>query len=339
MSRARTMRAYRMPGWGQPPRLQEIPLPEPGPGEVRLKVAGNGLCASDLHLIHDWQASPPHLDITLPMTLGHEVGGWVDAPGPGVSGWAQGRPVLVTLSGCGRCDACLRGWNNYCRAKPRQPGIGMDGGLAEYVIAPVAGLVPCDGLDPARAAPLTDAGLSSYHAVRRVAGALGPGGLAVVIGAGGLGHLAIAALKAIGPARVLAVDPSPAARRLARRMGADAVATPDDPPEPQTAAAVLDFVGSGDSMALGARLTAPLGHMLVVGRGGGTLEFAHDTLAYGARLSTTFGGSRAELAELVALMRAGVLLPEVSLHPLDEVGAVLARLSAGQVRGRAVIVP
>ncbi len=179
MSRARTMRAYRMPGWGQPPRLQEIPLPEPGLGEVRLKVAGNGICQSDLHMIHDWQACPPHLDITLPMTLGHEVGGWVDTSGPGVAGWAQGCPVLVTLSGCGRCDACLRGWNNYCRARPRQPGIGMDGGLADYVIAPVAGLVPCDGLDPARAAPLTDAGLSSYHAVRRVAGApecrAGPG--------------------------------------------------------------------------------------------------------------------------------------------------------------------
>lgn len=334
------MRAYRLAEWGRPPEMVELPLPAPGPGEVRLKVAGNGLCQSDLHMIHDWTASPPHIDIRLPQTLGHEIGGWVDVPGPGVSGWEEGQPVLVTLAGCGHCDACLQGWNNYCRAKPRQPGIGMDGGLADYVLAPVDCLVPCEGLDPAEGAPLTDAGLSSYHAVRRVAPLLGPGTRAVVIGAGGLGHLAVAALKAVTPAEVVAVDPSPAARDLALAAGADAAVAPGEGSLARhSATAVLDFVGAGETIASACAMIRPLGHVVLVGRGAGTVPFGHATLPFGARLSTTFGGSRAELVELVALAREGAIAPHISRHPLVEVETVLADLAAGNVQGRAVIIP
>jgi len=335
-----TMRAFRLFKWQEPPRLVDVPLPEPGPGEVRLKVAGNGLCQSDLHMIHDWTDCPPHLDLHLPQTIGHEIGGWVDCPGPEVRGWAEGQQVLVTLAGCGRCEACLKGWSNYCREKPVQPGIGLDGGLAEYVIAPTACLVPCDGLDPAKAAPLTDAGLSSYHAVRRVVPLLNPGTTVVVIGAGGLGHLAVAALKACTPSYVIAIDPNPAARKLARDSGADQALPPDSLDLKNRAAmAVLDFVGTSDTLNSAAAMIRPLGHIVMVGRGGGGLQLGHGALPYGVTFSTTFGGSKSELAELIVLVRSGAIRPHVSLHPLGDVEKVLEKLADGKIPGRAVIVP
>ncbi len=340
MSTPAIMRAYRLPAWQSPPELVRMPLPEPGPGEVRLKVAGNGLCRSDLHMIHDWRESPPHLRIRLPQTLGHEIGGWVDALGPGVSGWSLGQPVLVTLAGCGRCPPCLTGWNNYCREGPRQPGIDRDGGLADYVLAPVACLVACEGLDPVLGAPLTDAGLSSYHAVRRVASLLRPGTLAVVIGAGGLGHLAIAALRAVTAAEILAIDPDPAARELALTAGAHLALAPDEPCQPcGEAMAVLDFVGSGETLARAADMIRPLGHIVVVGRGKGSFPLRHDSLPYGATLSTTFGGSRAELQELVTLAKQGIIRPHVTTFPLSQVAEAFQALVEGKIRGRAVVVP
>lgn len=335
-----TMRAYRMLEWQQEPQMVDLAMPIPGPGEVRLRVAGNGLCQSDLHLIHDWTGCPPHLDISLPMTLGHEIGGFVDLAGPGVRGWESGQPVLVTLAGCGHCRECVQGWNNYCRAKPLQPGIGLDGGLADYVIAPVACLVPCDGLDPAKGAPLTDAGLSSYHAVRRVAPLLRPGTTVVIIGAGGLGHLAVAALKAVTSAQVVVVDPNADARGLALRSGADSAFEPGDAALGDISAmAVLDFVGSGDTIASAASMIRPLGHIVVVGRGAGSFALTHKALPFGAMLSTTFGGSKSELLELIALTGSGAMVPHVTCYPLANVATVLDQLAAGQIQGRAVIVP
>jgi propanol-preferring alcohol dehydrogenase len=336
----KTMRAYRLFEWQQPPCLVDVPIPEPGPGEVRLKVAGNGLCQSDLHMIHDWTDCPAHLDLHLPQTIGHEIGGWIDKPGPGAEGWSKGLPVLVTLASCGQCAACLNGWNNYCQSKPVQPGIGSDGGLAEYVIAPLACLVPCNGLDPALAAPLTDAGLSSYHAVQRVLSLLAPNTTVVVIGAGGLGHLAISALKACSPSRIIAIDPSPEARQLALDSGADLACKPGDPDLPDhTATAVLDFVGGTTTMQAAADMIRPMGHIVMVGRGTGDFAFNHRSIPYGAKISTTFGGSKSELAELIALTREGKIRPHISRYPLADVDAILQRLADGEIQGRAVIVP
>ena len=156
------MKAYRLLQWKRAGQLLEVPVPRPGAGQVLLKVAGNGICQSDLHLMYEFDASPPHLKIQLPMTLGHEIAGWVEALGPGVSGLEKGQPCLVTLAGCGRCPRCAEGWNNYCVNPLPTAGLGLDGGLAEYVIVPEGGVVPIDSDEPWRLAPLTDAGLSSY---------------------------------------------------------------------------------------------------------------------------------------------------------------------------------
>jgi propanol-preferring alcohol dehydrogenase len=341
------MQAYRLFAWKEPARLVDVPIPEPGPGEVLIKVAGNGICQSDLHLMHDWEAAPPHLDLQLPMTIGHEIGGWVAVCGPGVTGLETGQPCVVTLAGCGRCRYCAAGWNNYCPHLGKQPGMGLDGGLAEYVLAPAAGIVPLDTLEPWQAAPLTDAGLSAYHAVRRVLPLLAPAATAVVIGIGGLGHLAVMILQAVGAAEIIAVDRSPAALELAGELGADHLV----PADADTEAAirdlardggvevVLDFVGSGDTVGLAARVIRPLGQIVVVGRGPGSFAFRDRALPYGAGLSTTFGGSKLELMDLVALAERGRLRPRISRYPLSRVAAAYERLRRGEVVGRAVIVP
>ena len=206
------MNAIRLTAWERPAELVDVPVPEPGPGEVLVRVSGAGLCHSDLHLMHWREGSMPY---ELPFTLGHEVAGTVAALGPGADGIEPGEPVLVYGPwGCGRCPACSVGAEHLCErpGRGRGAGLGRDGGLAEYLVVPSPRLtVPLDGLDPVAAAPLADAGLTPYHAVRRALGLLGPGATAVVIGAGGLGHVAVQLVKALSSARVVAVD-----RRLDR---------------------------------------------------------------------------------------------------------------------------
>ncbi len=341
------MKAYRLMEWKKPARLVDVPVPEPGPGQVRVRVGGNGICQSDLHFMDEWEASPPHLDIRLPMTVGHEIGGWVDSCGAGVEGLESGQPCLVTLAGCGHCSYCARGWNNYCPDKKRVPGMGLDGGLAEYTVAPASSIVPISNLEPWKAAPLTDAGLTAYHAVRRVLPLLEPGGTAVVIGVGGLGHLAVMILKVLCAARVIAVDRSEQALALASELGADdclpsdeaTVAGIHEKTGGMGVEVVLDFVGAGATMSMAARVIRPLGHIVVAGRGPGAFEFRDRALPYGAAISTTFGGSKLELMQVVSLAEAGLIRPHLTRYRLSEVETAFEKLRSGQIAGRAVIVP
>ena len=341
------MLAYRLFAWKKPARLVEIPIPEAGPGEVLIRVGGNGICQSDLHLMHDWEAAPPHLDIKLPMTIGHEIGGWIESCGPGVTGLEKGQPCVVTIAGCGRCRFCAEGWNNYCANFPPQPGMGLDGGLADYVVAPAGGIVPLDTLEPWQAAPLTDAGLSAMHAIGRVKDRLGPGRKVAVIGIGGLGHMAVMILKEILPVEVIAVDREPAALELARELGADHLVTAGDEAAEQireaaggkAVDAVLDFVGAGATIALAAAVIGPLGKIVIIGRGTGSFALCDRALPYGSEIITTFGGSRKELMELIALAESGRLTPRLTPYPLSRVGSAFVRLAEGKLTGRAVIIP
>ena len=274
------------------------------------------------------------------MTIGHEVGGWVDKLGQGVSGLEIGQPVIVTIAGCGHCRYCAMGQNQYCLNKGKQVGMGMDGGLAEYVITPAAAIVPVDSMDPAEAAPLTDAGLSSYHAVKRVLPFLNGGCTVAVIGVGGLGHMAIQALKAVTPARIIAFDLSDTALQLAKELGADECRYSSmDNVEPMSVDAVLDFVGAGATIAIAANMIHPLGHIVVAGRGPGTFELHHQSMPYGATLSTTFGGAKFELMELIHLAESGYIKAHITRYPLDDVEMAFDKLAKGEISGRAVIVP
>lgn len=343
-----TMRAVRLLEWGRPPELVELPVPVPGPGELLLRVEAAGLCHSDLHVL---DAEPGALPYELPFTLGHEIAGSVAATGPGVDPSWRGAPVVVHgVWSCGECRNCARGRDNYCLrlTGPVGAGLGRDGGLADFVLVPDARhLVRSDGLPPVSAAPLTDAGLTAVHAVR-THGDVARDGTAVVIGAGGLGHLALQLLRHEYAAWTVAVDTRQVALDLAEAAGADATTDRMDTVPALLLGAgcgpgadlVLDFVGAPSTMDAVPALLAPGGRAVVVGSAGGVIEAAKGrSLARGWTIAAPFWGPRADLERVVGLARSGVLAVEHEALPLDEAMDAYARLRAGQVRGRAVVVP
>jgi propanol-preferring alcohol dehydrogenase len=206
--------------------LTTVPQPEPKAGEVLVRVGAAGVCHSDLHIID----APDALGMPIPLTLGHENAGWIEALGPGVTSLERGESVAVYgIVGCGTCVACLAGRDNECRrTAPGGIGLSRDGGMAEYVVVPARQLIPIGDLDIAQAAPLTDAGLTPYHAINITRHNLRPSSTCVVIGVGGLGHMAVQILAAITASRIIAVDVREEALRLAREVGAREVLRSDD---------------------------------------------------------------------------------------------------------------
>lgn len=348
------MHALRLLDWHSEPQLEEVPVPEPGPDEVLVQVGGAGACHSDLHLMHEFEAGA--LPWGPPFTLGHENAGWVHTIGSGVRGLEPGQPVAVVGAwGCGTCRRCLDGLETYCERPDLAPvpggggGLGLDGGMAEYLLVPSARhLVPLpEGLDPAEAAPLTDAGLTPYHAVRRSWGKLGPTATALVIGIGGLGHLCVQALRATTAARVVAVDPRGSARDLALECGADLALAPGDDLVAEVREStgglgvdvVLDMVGSDETLAAGAACVRQLGDLTIVGLGGGTLPVSFFGLPYEASVQSTYWGNRRELVDVLDLGARGLLRSHTTLYTLDDAAQAYRDLAHGTVSGRAVVVP
>lgn len=340
------MRAVRVVGWGAEPVLIEVSVPRPGPGEVLLEVAAAGLCHTDLHIL-DWPAGTMAWE--LPFTLGHENAGTVVELGAGATGVELGDHVLVYGPwGCGACWHCARGAENLCPSRGgRGAGCGLDGGLAEYLLVPSTRyLVPIPGLDPAQAAPLTDAGLSPYHAIKMNLDVLHPGSSAVVIGVGGLGHVAVQLLRTLSPARVVAVDVRADARERALRLGADAaldgagltgVDMRDELGGP--AELVLDFVGSDETLRLGTDALAAGGRLVAAGLAGGSLPRPVAQLPFDASVTRPSWGTLPELREVVELAARGTIAIEVERIALDDALAGYDRLRDGSVAGRAVVVP
>lgn len=344
------MRAYQLTAWQQPPELRDVPVPEPAAGQVLVKVAGAGACHSDLHLM-EWPEGQMPFDP--PFTLGHENAGWVEALGAGVTGFETGEPVAVYGPwGCGRCPACRVSKENYCIRQAEigafGGGLGLDGGMAEYMLVPSPRLLlPLGDLDPRDAAPLTDAGLTPYHAIKRSLHLLTPGSTAVVIGIGGLGHMAVQILDALTPARIIAVDSAPAKLALARELGAehaiesgpDAAAQIRELTRGVGAALAIDMVGSNETLRLAAQVMAFESHLTLVGLAGGTLQYGFGALPWESQLTLTYWGSAAELGEVLELARAGAIHAHVERFPLDSVDDAYRRMREGTLEGRAVICP
>lgn len=340
-----------MVGFQQPPELRDVPEPEAGPGQVVIRVGGAGACHSDLHLLHEFPEGL--LPWSLPFTLGHENAGWIDSVGPGVTGLEVGAPVAVYGPwGCGHCARCRIGMENYCVQGLALPaaagGLGGDGGMAEKMLVPDARrLVPLGDLDPAQAAPLTDAGLTPYHAIKRSLPLLVPGSHVLVIGVGGLGHLAVQLLEALTPSTVVAVDTRADALAMAADVGAEhtveagemAALAVQDATGGAGIDLALDLVGSEETLTLAAAVTRSLGHVTLVGIAGGTFPFGYFTAGYEVSFASTYWGSITELAEVLALADAGHIRAHVSTYGLDEAPQVYERLRAGEVDGRAVVVP
>lgn len=342
------MIAYRLLQAQQPPELQDVPRPAAGSGQLLIKVAACGLCHTDLGLMRrtaaEWGRRPP------PFTLGHEVAGWVDEIGQGVSGFKVGEPVAVLpLWGtCGRCPHCRRGEENFCYyvSGMTGAGAGYDGGLAEYIAIEARFAVRLGDFDPVLAAPLTDAGLTTYTAIKPALPSLMPGTTAVVIGVGGLGLLAVQFLRQLCGARVIAVDRDAKHLQLAKEQGADAT-LPSDATTAQrlrelTSGAgadfVLDCVGAATTLSTGIAALARLGRLTLVGAALGTVPFGLHELPWGAQLATSLSGGSANLSELIELARLGRIETIEDRYPLSRVADGYRDLAAGTLRGRAVCV-
>jgi len=348
------MRALQLTKWKSEPELVDVPKPVPGPGQVVVRIGGAGACHSDLHIMHEFE--PGLLPWSPPFTLGHENAGWVDSIGAGVTSVAEGDAVAVYGPwGCGTCPRCRLGIETYCENPMAAPipggggGLGLDGGMAEYMLVPAERqLVKLPaGLEPAMAAPLTDAGLTPYHAIRRSWPKMTPDATVVLIGVGGLGHLGVQIVKATTSARVIAVDPKPDARELAASFGADHTIAPDEHAVEAIrqltgglgADVIIDFVGSESTMQLAQAAVRTLGDITIVGIAGGAVPYSFFTQPYEVNLTTTYWGSRPELVELFHLASRGLVRAEYSTYALTDGVQAYRDLLAGTVRGRAVIVP
>ena len=348
------MRALRLMDWKSEPELVEVPDPQPGPGEVVVRIGGAGACHSDLHLMHDFEGGV--LPWSPPFTLGHENAGWVDAIGEGVTRVAVGQPVAVYGAwGCGVCSRCAVGIENYCEDPMHAPvpsgggGLGLDGGMADLMLVPDARLlVPLpDGLDPVTAAGLTDAGLTPFHAIRRSRHLLTADASIVLIGVGGLGHVGVQIARELGPATVIAVDTKSSALDLATTVGADhTVLSGDGAAEiirdlthGRGADVVVDFVGAAPTIELARSVARPLGDVALVGIAGGEVPFSFFSQPYEVAMATTYWGTRPELVELLALAARGRVTVEHTVYRLDDALDAYRALERGEVTGRAVVVP
>lgn len=316
------------------------------PTDVIVRVGGAGVCRTDLHIIEgQWREKS---DITLPYIMGHENAGWVEAVGPGVTAFKPGDPVIChPLVTSGHCLACRRG-NDMHAEESRFPGINADGGYAEYLLSSERSLIKLPStLAPKDVAPFTDAGLTAYRAAKKASRHLLPGQYAVIIGAGGLGHIGIQVIKALCAAEIIAVDRSDVALKLAVESGAHHVVKADGDEVEQVLAltrghgaeAVIDFVGEGDAVAKGLAMTRNDGSYYIVGYGGKVDIPTIDMIASEKSIIGNLVGTYAELVELMALADRGVVTLATREYRLEEANQALHDLHVGKIKGRAVLIP
>ncbi|MCF3938290.1 NAD(P)-dependent alcohol dehydrogenase [Gordonia tangerina] len=346
------MKAIQIVKPGTEPELREVDKHTPGPGQVLLKVSAAGACHSDDFVLNMPADGFPY---PLPMTLGHEGVGVVAETGTGVDNVSEGTAVAVYGPwGCGVCHFCSRGMENYCSRAAElsitPPGLGVDGAMAEYMLVDdPRHLVPIGDLDPVRTAPLTDAGLTPYHAIKASLPKLVGGTTAVVIGAGGLGHVAIQLLRHLTPSRIIALDVTEDKLSFAKEVGAtEAVLSNDDAVDnvraitgKDGATAVFDFVGFQPTLDIAMGVVGTMGDVVIVGLGDGaaTAKVGMFTQPYEVSVRAPYWGSRSELMEVLELARDGVLDVSVEKFALDDGLDAYRKPAANDLRGRAVVVP
>jgi D-arabinose 1-dehydrogenase-like Zn-dependent alcohol dehydrogenase len=332
-----TMRAVQVSRPNGPLELVERPIPDPGPGSVRIKVHACGICHSDsLTKEGTWPG------IQYPRVPGHEVAGVIDAVGAGVPGWKPGQRVGVGWNGgyCGHCDSCRRGEFFAC-VTGQVTGISYDGGYAEYLVAPASAvaLMPAE-LPPVEAAPLMCAGLTTFNALRN-SGAR-PGDLVAVLGLGGLGHLGVQyaakmGFHTVGIAR--GKDKEPLARQLGAANYIDSQA--QDP-----AAALLKLGGakvilatatSGDAMAAVQGGLAVNGSLLIVGAAT-SLQVSPLFLLSGCRsVKGWYSGTSIDSQDTLAFSARTGVRPMNEIFPLERAAEGYDRMMSGKARFRVVL--
>jgi len=336
------MLAARFHAAGRPLALDEVPLPEPGPDEVRVRVRAAGVCGTELHFTEGLYAPS-----RVPMTLGHEAAGVVDAVGDDVLAWAPGQRVVVYYYlFCGGCRWCLVGRQNLCLAPRGVLAFAADGAFAEYVVVPARCLVALPEHVPfAQAAPLCCAGTTAIHALHEAE--VAPGDVVVVLGAGGVGLAVVQEARRRG-AVVVAVSRDAARRAAASAAGAAIAVDPADLPaavadrsQGQGADVVVELAGVTATLQLAVSVLGRRGRLVLVGYSADPLTVSPLSMVVAEqRVIASVGNTYAELVAAVALAAAGQLTPPVAATlPLTEVNTALEQLRAGAVAGRLVLQP
>jgi NAD+-dependent secondary alcohol dehydrogenase Adh1 len=339
------VKAALMREYHRPLELIELPVPEPTRAtDVLVRIGGAGVCATDLHAIEGLMEPA---GVTLPRVLGHENAGWVEEVGSEVSTIAKGDAVLVYPPySCGLCVPCRRGNDMHCD-RHEFTGLSVDGGFADYVLVSERSLLRLPaGVEPAVVAPHSDAGLTAYHAVKRLAHLATPGSQAVVIGVGGVGHIAVQLLRELGSSSIIAVEIDERRRRLATELGVDhaidgkqAVEAVRDLTGGRGAELVFDFVGTDESHADSVSMLRRGGTYSVIGYGGTIAVPSVALIGDEHAVVGNLVGTWIDLWELMQLHAAGLIRLETETHPLEAVNDVLDKLREGEVTGRAVLIP
>ncbi|MDQ3612174.1 MAG: NAD(P)-dependent alcohol dehydrogenase [Actinomycetota bacterium] len=341
------MKAVRLHAYHQQPVVEEVPEPTiSGPLDVIVKIGGAGVCRTDLHILEGQWAEAMAPD--LPYILGHENAGWVHEVGSAVTNVQVGDTVILhPTPTCGLCRACRGGQDMHCTTSTF-PGLGVDGGMAELLLTSARACVLLDpATRPQDVAALADAGITAYHAVRKALPLLYPGTTCVLIGAGGLGHIGIQCLAALTATNIVVVDRNAEALKLAEQLGAHhtvvadggQVAAVQELTDGQGADVVLDFVAEQGAEQDGFAMTRSGGSYYVIGYGGQLTVPTLDIISTERNIVGNIVGTYNELAELMVLAQTGKVTLHTSTFPLDAAVEALAELDAGNVRGRAILVP
>lgn len=336
------MHAAMVTGFDNPLAVMRIPRPEPGPGQLLVRIEASGLCHTDIHAAHgDWPVKPH-----LPFVPGHEGVGIVEKTGSGVTAHQAGDRVAVPWLGyaCGACEYCVSGWETLCEAQVNT-GYSVDGGHAEFMLADAryAIAVP-PGIDPAEAAPLTCAGVTTYKAIK--VGGVTPGDRVAIFGIGGLGHLALQYAQIFG-GETIAVDVTEQKLALARELGAAHVvnAAITDP------VAAIEALGGADVAVVLAADPAVLGQAHACLRRGGRLILVSlpkdntmalpifQTVLKGIQVTGSIVGTRMDLAEVFRLHAAGRTRVFYQTRPLDEINTAIEDVLTSSVPARIVLIP
>jgi NAD+-dependent secondary alcohol dehydrogenase Adh1 len=340
------MNAARLHRYHDPLAVESVPEPAiSGPHDVIVRMGGAGLCRTDLHIQEGQWAEKSGVE--LPYTLGHENAGWVHEVGSDVTNVEVGDTVIVhPLVTCGLCRPCRAGDDVHCENNVF-PGISVDGGFAELLKTSARSVIKLDpSLEPKDIAALADAGLTAIHAVKKAAEILHPGSRAVVIGAGGLGHIGIQCLKAMTPAEIIVLDPSEKARALAGEIGADTTVAADgkqvdtvlEMTDGKGAEAIIDFVGEKGAIEDGVAMLRDAGSYYVIGYGENINVPTIDIISREINFIGNLVGSYNDLVDLMTLTAQGKVALHTHIYPLDAVNDAMADLDQGRLQGRGILI-
>ncbi|RAH96394.1 alcohol dehydrogenase [Acuticoccus sediminis] len=332
------MRAVQVAQPGAPFELVERDVPEPGYGEVRIKVQACGVCHSDAIAKEGWVPGIPY-----PIIPGHEVAGVIEVLGEGVIGWDVGTRVGVGWFGgnCGHCEPCRRGQLINCQ-NIKIPGLNFDGGYAEAMVAPASGLVRIpDDLSAEDAAPLLCAGVTTYNALRQ-SGAE-PGDVVAVLGLGGLGHLGVQFAAKMG-FRTVAIARGPDKAEFAKKLGAHVYidsAAEDAAAELAKlggAKTILATVPNSQAMSQLVAGLAVRGVMVIVGVGSEPLQFsAMDLIPANRTIKGHPSGASIDSEDTLNFSVLTEVRPMIEVMPLEEAAAAYDKMMAAKARFRMVL--